>query len=267
MRPVCFSAMFLFACSSVETVSSAEEGAVIERTIPLPVQFDGHLSYQQAGTPRGHRVILLHGTPGSKKAWKSYMENVPPHREYIAIDRPAFGDSGPHTVISIWDQAKILEPFLVPQSPILVGHSYGGTLAAVMAALYPDKIAGIVIIAGSVSPDLDKQKPLFRFFHPRPWRWLVPRGLNKANDEVIALEEESRSFPLLWQNIRCPVIVVHGSKDPLVSVDNTIYMQEKMINAQLDITVLEGANHFLIWNKEEEVNKAIDKAISYLSPI
>ena len=230
---------------------------------PLPSGLDGQLSYQLVGDPQGRRIIFLHGTPGSKDAWAGYMVKVPPDRQYLAIDRPAFGESGPKNVISIWKQAKILEQFLLPSPPILVGHSYGGTLAAVMAALYPDKVAGIVIVAGSVSPHLDNQKPLFKIFKNPPLRYFVPRDLNKANDEVIALEEESLAFPMLWKNIQGPVLVLQGSKDPLVSVKNVIYMEEEMVNAQLDITVLEGAGHFLIWDEVAKVNEAITKAIIY----
>ena len=268
MRFVFLLAVLLIFVTTVS--AAAKKGTTVSpiplRTIPLPPPHDGKLVYEQVGTPQGQRVIFLHGTPGSKGAWSAYMEDVPPGRIYLAVDRPGFGDSGPKKVVSIWEQAKILAPLLAPSPPILVGHSYGATLAAVMAALYPDKVAGIVIVAGSVSPHLDKQKPLFRMFKSPALRWMVPRGLNKANDEVLALEEESLAFPILWRNIRCPVVVLQGSEDSLVSVENVIYMEKMMINAQLDITVLEGADHFLIWDKKAEVDDAIKKAVAYACP-
>ena len=234
--------------------------------ISLPSGMAGYMYYAQAGDPQGQRVVFLHGTPGSRNAWAGYMANVPAGRQYIAVDRPAFGQSGPRQVLSIWQQADIIAELLKPNedvsAPVLIGHSYGATLAAVIAALYPDKVAAVIIVAGSVSPHLDNQKPLFRFFSYPPMRYLVPRSLNKANDEVIALEEEAKRFPELWKNLRMPVFVLQGSKDPLVSVENVIYMRREMVNAQLDITVLAGAGHFLIWDEGDKVKRLITRALA-----
>lgn len=243
-----------------------EAAAITAHNISLPADLRGYLYYTQAGDPEGRRVIFLHGTPGDRSAWDGYMSSVPSGRLYIAIDRPSFGDSGPPKTLSIWRQTEIIaELFESSSDPVvLVGHSYGGTMVALLAALYPDKVGAIVIVAGTVSPYLDHQWPLFKFFSYPPMRYLVPRELNKANDEVIAMEEESKEFPQLWEKIRSPVFVLQGSKDPLVSVENIIYMREKMVNAPLDITVLEGGSHFLIWEEAEKVRQLISKAIATL---
>ncbi len=238
--------------------------AITVHNISLPADMGGYLYYTQAGDPKGQRVIFLHGTPGDRSAWDGYMGAVPSGRLYIAIDRPSFGASGPPEVVSIWRQADIIAELLKSSEEpvVLVGHSYGGTLVALLAALYPDKVGAIVIVAGTVSPYLDHQWGLFKFFSYRPMRYLVPQVLSKANDEVIAMEEESKEFPQLWERIRSPVFVLQGSKDPLVSVENVIYMREKMVNAPLDITVLEGASHFLIWDEAGKVRQIISKAIA-----
>lgn len=238
--------------------------AITIHNISLPTDLGGHLYYTQAGDPKGQRVIFLHGTPGDRGAWDGYMSAVPAGRLYIAVDRPSFGDSGPPGIVSIWRQVEIIAELLESSADpvVLVGHSYGGTLVALLAALYPDKVGAIVIVAGTVSPDSDHQWGLFKFFSYPPMRYLVPRVLNKANDEVIAMEEESKEFPQLWGRIHSPIFVLQGSKDPLVSVDNIIYMREKMVNAPLDITVLEGGSHFLIWEEAEKVRQLISKAVA-----
>ena len=42
----------------------------------------------------------------------------------------------------------------------LAGHSLGGPLVAKMAALYPEKVDGLVILAGSFDPTLEKENTL-----------------------------------------------------------------------------------------------------------
>ncbi len=228
---------------------------------------DGKMYYQRVGDPQGQRVIFLHGTPGSKDAWKDYMVEVPEGLEYISVDRPAFGDSDPKKVVPIMRQVQLMETLLTTspdgRKPIVVGHSYGGTMAAIMAALYQDKLGAIVILAGSVSPALDNPMKIQRLGQYPPFVYMIPGGLRKANDEVIALEEEAKQFPALWPNIRIPVVVLQGEKDPLVSVKNIDYMRETMINAELDIKILEGVNHFIPWNSKEHVEERIRTAIEY----
>lgn len=259
---------FLAGCAIPGPTKEEREAAagVTIHNISLPTDLGGHLYYAQAGDPKGRRVIFIHGTPGDRGAWDGYMSEVPAGRQYIAIDRPSFGASGPPKVLSIWRQIEIIADLLMPSPdatpPVLVGHSYGGTMVALLAALYPDKVGAIVIVAGTVSPYLDHQFALFKFFSYPPMRYLVPRPLNKANDEVIAMEKESQEFPSLWRHVRAPVFVLQGSKDPLVSVENVIYMRQKMVNARLDITVLEGGSHFLIWEEADKVRQLITRAVA-----
>ena len=117
---------------------------------------DYELSYLIAGDTDGQRVIFVHGTPGDSSGWLDYLRAVPEGREYIAIDRPGFGMTKPRKdVVSLNEQAAVLEPLLQTRDgrkPILVGHSLGGPIIAAAAANYPDKIGGIIIVAGALDP-------------------------------------------------------------------------------------------------------------------
>ena len=237
------------------------------KQLPLPGEIGGNMTYQLAGDPEGQQVIFLHGTPGDRNAWKAYMEDVPAGLEYLSVDRPAFGDSDPEKALPIMQQVELVSKLLRQddqgRKSIIVGHSYGGTMAAIMAATYPDKVGAIVILAGSVSPELDNPTFFHKLAHSPPFLYLVPKELRKANDEVIALAQESKSFPEMWTNITGPVVVLQGDKDFLVSVKNVDYMYEKMINAKLDINVLKDGGHFLPWNDKEKVEERIRTAVIY----
>ncbi len=111
--------------------------ALERRTHALPDSAAG-ISYLRAGDPGGQRVIFVHGTPGEARGWADFLLHVRPGFEYIAIDRPGFGESGPAgAVVSLAAQAQALAPLLVARDgrwPILVGHSLGGPVV-VHAAL------------------------------------------------------------------------------------------------------------------------------------
>ena len=101
-------------------------------------------------------IILVHGTPGSASAWERYLEHPVANARMIAIDRLGFGRSAKGGVErSIGEHARCLEPLLgEPGEPpaILVGHSLGGPIVAWAAAEFPERVAGIVIIAGALDP-------------------------------------------------------------------------------------------------------------------
>jgi pimeloyl-ACP methyl ester carboxylesterase len=95
------------------------------------------------GTP----VVLLHGLPGTAEDWNEVTPLLRGHRT-IAIDRPGFGySSGGYVKFN--RQIEVLYALLrrlgVSQ-PIVVGHSYGGTLALAYAEQHPDNVRGLVLV-------------------------------------------------------------------------------------------------------------------------
>lgn len=99
-------------------------------------------------------VVLLHGQPGAADDWDGVIAAVPPGIRTLALDRPGYGRNpqppgGPadnaRWLLGVLDDAGIGEA-------VLVGHSYGGAVALATAALAPDRIRGLVLVA-SVGPD------------------------------------------------------------------------------------------------------------------
>jgi pimeloyl-ACP methyl ester carboxylesterase len=74
----------------------------------------------------------------------------------MAFDRPGFGYSAPAPWgYTLADQARALNAgfnALGIESPILVGHSRGGSLVLAYAQLYPDEVGGVVDLAGRPYP-------------------------------------------------------------------------------------------------------------------
>ena len=223
------------------------------------------LSVLRSGDTTGPRVILVHGTPGTAASWADYLLAPPPGVEVLAIDRPGFGLSGPtHALPKLADQAAAVRALLPADGRpvVLLGHSLGGPVVARVAADEPQRIAGVVLLAASLSPELETIHPMQ---HVGAWplvRSLLPRAIRNANAELMALKPELEALALDLPRITAPVVIVHGTADDLVPVANVPFMQARLIGARCVKTVLlPGRNHFLPWNAEPEVRDAIRAAL------
>lgn len=220
----------------------------------------GPVATVSAGAVDGPRLIYVHGTPGDSSNWLGYLLDPVPGWTSIALDRPGFGSSGPKGhVAALADQAAAIEPLLVEHNgsfPLLIGHSLGAPIIAKLAARHPERVGGLLIIAGSLDPDLED------------WHWynrlgsviepLMSRSLRNSNRELASMRDELLVLREELADIRCPVLIVHGTEDGLVPYANTDYMLEHLSHAEpLQLITLQGADHFLIWNREADIRDAI----------
>jgi pimeloyl-ACP methyl ester carboxylesterase len=101
--------------------------------------------FEHAGS--GAPVVLLHGLPGTAEDWNEVTPLLAGHRT-IAIDRPGFGWSG-DGYMKFDRQLEVLRALMQQlhvQRPIVVGHSYGGTMALGFAERYPGQARGLVLV-------------------------------------------------------------------------------------------------------------------------
>lgn len=105
----------------------------------------------------GPGVIMVHGHPGTYLDW-NYVRAKLPGMRTIAIDRPGYGySSGGY--VDFDDQVKLIHDLaeqLNIKKPIIVGHSYGGTLSVAYAERYPDETTAIVPVDPALDPDGEK---------------------------------------------------------------------------------------------------------------
>jgi pimeloyl-ACP methyl ester carboxylesterase len=102
-----------------------------------------YLERPGSGTP----VVLIHGLPGTAEDFDAVTPLLTGHRT-IAIDRPGFGYST-GGYVPFARQLSTIEALLRKLGvvrPILVGHSYGGTIALGFAERYPGQARGLVLV-------------------------------------------------------------------------------------------------------------------------
>ncbi|HYH20833.1 MAG TPA: alpha/beta hydrolase [Azospirillum sp.] len=222
----------------------------------------GDLSYLSAGDPRGRRVIFVHGSPSEAEDWSHLMKNVPAGLEFVAVDRPGFGWSGPDAVpTGLDEQAAALGALLEERGgrkPVLVGYSLGGPIAAQAAAHFGGRVGGLLIVGGALDPDLERVHPVQRV---AAWPWVarcLPRSLRNANRELLALKGQLPGLATRLGGIRMPVTLLHGTKDPLVPYANIAFTAERLTGSRhVRCVPVPEADHFLPWSHATLLRDAV----------
>lgn len=253
--------------------NSAALAALERASVPVPGHNGRTLSYQRAGDPNAQRVIFIHGSPGDASAFADYLINPIPGTECVSVDRLGFGDSTTgvdaegaklnNVVTSYAEQAEAIKPLLVERNgrwPILVGHSLGGPIAAQLAAEAPDRVGGVLILAGSLNPEYETPKWYNNVLDWAVVRWITPTPIAHSNDEMMACRTETTKLADILKNVSCPVIVMHGEKDTLVPFGNAAYAKARLTGAtSVEIVSFEKEGHFLPWRQEPKVRELVEK--------
>lgn len=127
----------LCGCASLETTGYA------------PVN-GSKIAYSQIGNG-SPTVVFQAGLGDDKTVWKAVIHMLGPTVSIFTYDRPGYGES-PATSVArdpcsiAREQRLLLENVGIKPPYILVGHSLGGLYEYVYAHLYPEDVAGIVLL-------------------------------------------------------------------------------------------------------------------------
>jgi pimeloyl-ACP methyl ester carboxylesterase len=132
------------------------------QTLSLVVD-DVRLHAEQLAPPRadgGPVLVLLHDSLGSVRLWRDFPERVAEATGLgvLAYDRRGHGASDPfdaevRTPAYLHDEAAVLERVLGAagvESAVLFGHSDGGSIALLAAALHPRRVRAVITEAAHV---------------------------------------------------------------------------------------------------------------------
>lgn len=214
-------------------------------------------------------VVFVHGSPGSWDAFIAFLNDSALYRRarLVAVDRLGFGKSGlGQAEPSLQKQAAAVAAVISQVTPsgraVLVGHSLGGPVIIRLAMDYPDRVKSLILVAPSISPDLEKQewfRPVLAAF---PFRQLLPAELDVSNREIRPLRGELQQMMPLWSSIMVPVTVIQGESDNLVPPGNADFAKRMLTHAPVTMRMLPGMNHFIPWRRADTIHDAILTALS-----
>jgi len=244
---------------------------------------DGFLIWRAWGS--GPPVLLTHGAQGAWSHWIRNIDALARNRTVWAPDLPGYGES---TMPPRAAQAAIAEvlatgllELLAPELPLdIVGFSFGGVVAAHLAALHPELVRRVILVGcgGLDTPvgeiDLRRVRGLegeerraahranllgLMLHHPASVDELalhlqVTNGsrarLNAAPlvmpDKLLeALPQVSARLDAIWG--------AHDRPHPPVDQEKVLHS----IHPDLDFRVIAGAGHWVMYEKPVEFNHTV----------
>ena len=222
------------------------------------------IHFAEVGEKERRAVVFVHGTPGSWRAYEGYLANpqLIDKTRLVAVDRLGFGESQPNRVeASLEKQAASLVPLLrsleAAGKPILVGHSYGGPVIARLAMDHPELVGGLVMVAPSIDPELEKLRWYNQLASWRLLNWMRQRELLTSNREILPLKAELTRMLPGWSKIEAPVILIQGDEDTLVPKENADFAARMLPASQLRLERIPAVGHFVLWQQPQLVVQAV----------
>ncbi|MEO6264816.1 MAG: alpha/beta hydrolase [Luteimonas sp.] len=246
-----------------------------------------------AGAPT---LVLLHGFTGSKENWYPLAKRLGGQYRLLIPDLPGWGESErkPGEDYGFVAQAARVDAFIRALSPdrsvVLLGHSMGGGIAALVAARYPQQVArvglldaagvrfkdnqfGIDVFAGinpfAVTDRASLRRYIDTVFHrpeAKPWiPWPASRGLIARRRADAGFEQgvldkigrgEERFLPGDEAiNIRQPALLLWCRQDVVIDVSALDLYAARM--PQASRVLLDDCGHMSLVERPDAVADAV----------
>ena len=103
----------------------------------------------------GPPVLLLHGQPGDGASWGRVVDRLADRHRVLAPDRPGYGTTtleASGMVANADRMAELLRDRGATPATV-VGHSWSGGVAVLLAARHPDVVRSLVLVGAVGTPD------------------------------------------------------------------------------------------------------------------
>jgi pimeloyl-ACP methyl ester carboxylesterase len=192
------------------------------------------LAVQQLG--EGRPVVMANGLGGSLRAWAPFLASYGPGHRVVAFDYRGLYRSGPPPVpdaVTIHDHAADLLAVLRwagSEPAVVIGWSMGVQVAVEAALAEPDRVAGLVLVAGAPGDPLAGvlNLPLSRVLIPPATR-VVEAGAGPFG-AAVRLLAASRGGPHLLRRLgvvapTCDLETFHALAGEFARLDWRLYMR------------------------------------------
>ena len=242
----------------------------------------------QASSPQP--LVLLHGGSGSWTHWLRNVEHFAQKRPVWGLDIPGFGDSTLPSGVYDADglvpyMAEILAQTFKGEAVDVMGFSFGGMTAGLVAAQYPQVIRQLILVGApglglfgkelpmrGMTPNMDEAAQ--RTVHRHNLNAMMFAHPDSVTDEVIDLQQANvardrlrrrriaRTDVLAQAQTRwtCPVHGVWGELDALYQ--GTLQQVPAVLLRMASFTVVPDAGHWVMFERPDAFNAAVDPLLT-----
>ena len=277
--------------------------------LPISEDYENHfitignekIRFSQKGN--GKDILLIHGTPGSIEDWKKIIDTLSKKYRVTAFDRLGHGFSSSNKYsYNLEDNAMLVENLIKElqiKAPLVIGHSYGGSIASYMAVnselpnieyiiidspLYkyqPRKLyklvstpilgKGIALFSSytaknkikesvsSLFKSLEKEK-VKKLAEERQIIWSQPKVIYSKAKESVNYLNDLKSISNRYKDIDSKITLITG-KDSMNTFRNDCERFHKEVK-NTELVILENTGHYITLEKTEEVINIIESTIT-----
>ncbi len=246
----------------------------------------GAVLFQVIGAGRGHPLVYFHSVH-ERGEWGPFLAGLAEHYAVSAPLHPGVGGSaGVETLDDVFDLTLAYEELLDAlgiERAHLVGHFFGGMMAAELAAVFPERVARLVLVSPlglwrDEAPSQDllilPHEELMAVLWPDPGsqtarRWAA-RPENDPSDAEAQIESIARRAAIarfVWpvpdkglqkrlHRITAPTLVLWGDAD---RVNPVVYAEEWQRRIKGAALKLLPGGHMLLHEAPAVVSRAVEE--------
>jgi 3-oxoadipate enol-lactonase len=243
------------------------------------------LDYERSGS--GPPLLMIMGMSGTALHWgEPFLDLLRPHFEVIVYDHRGVGAStpleGPVTIAELAEDAAGLLSALGLESAHVLGISMGGMIAQELALTHPELVrtltlgctycggegsalssAGVMRRLADAMMSGDRERALRTAWEVNvspamaedPVAWAAMRAIGEQRAVAIpvvmaqmqAVSGHDTSARLA--KIRMPTLVIHGTEDELLPVENGSLIASRIPGSKLEI--IDGVGHLFFWERPQ----------------
>ena len=263
-----------------------------------------NIHYQSWAAPNVQRSLLLvHGHGAHSHWWDFIAPAFTDEYKVVAIDMSGAGDSDHRSQYStalFCDEIASVIRDAGLTSPLLLGHSFGGSLARNFCYLHPELVSGLILADSAISlkgrtrpvpaaprgniryyGDISEGIKRFRLRPPQPCEntflvdYIATHSLVET-DAGYCFKLDQSLFAKMLENpvnlpdsatmlraLTCPVAMIYGDRSHFFGPETVALVRQ--VFSENNIVKIENAHHHLFLDKPQDFITALDKLLTLLS--
>ena len=228
-------------------------------------------------------IIFVHGSGGCADIWRYQTGHFPDSHAVNLPGHPRGRVLGSVEECTDWLRTYIRRRGL--KDVVLGGHSLGGAIVMMYALRYPQELKGIIIIGSGARL---RVHPVFLApceqgvkGNPQRWHKMVEEMYRSTPEDYKkeVMEKQKAIGPAAMLNdflccdkfdildrvheIKAPALIICGESDVMTPVKYAGYLGAKLPDSK--VVIVPQAGHFVLAEKPDAVNKAIEDFVRALS--